>query len=204
MNDLLTFTNERFGKIRALTIDGEPWLVGKDVAAALGYKDTVNALKAHVDPDDKKGWQITTPSGNQTATVINESGFYSLVFGSKMKEAKAFKRWVTHEVLPSIRKTGGYLTEQAKEDIRAAVREEVRIERLLHPAPPAASPSSLALLIDSTRRVMKDMHCNAYEIASMARDNYIAFGVPVPDALETAVCLNRDRCGVFLRLQDFL
>ena len=89
--------------------DGEPWFVGKDVATALGYKDTVNALKSHVDEDDKRGWRITTPSrGEQEAVIINESGLYSLIFGSKLDEAKKFKKWVTSEVLPQIRKTGSY------------------------------------------------------------------------------------------------
>ena len=103
------FANPEFGKIRSVLIDGEPWLVGKDVAKALGYKDTVNALKSHVDTEDKRGgWQITTPSGTQTMTIINESGLYSLVLSSKLPDAKKFKRWVTSEVLPAIRKTGSY------------------------------------------------------------------------------------------------
>lgn len=110
MNDLKIFENQEFGKIRAVEIDGEPWFVGKDVALALGYKDTINALKAHVDDEDKRGgWRITTPSGVQEMTVINESGLYSLVLSSKLPTAKKFKRWVTSEVLPSIRRTGGYI-----------------------------------------------------------------------------------------------
>ena len=110
-NELKIFENEEFGKVRTLLKDGEPYFVGKDVADILGYKDTVNALKSHVDEEDKTGWQITTPSrGTQTATIINESGVYSLVFGSKLPAAKKFKRWVTSEVLPAIRKTGSYST----------------------------------------------------------------------------------------------
>lgn len=187
MNDLLTFTNDRFGKIRALTIDGEPWLVGKDVAAVLGYKDTADALKKHVDAEDKLTRQFADSGQNRTMYVINESGFYSLAFGSKMKEAKAFKRWVTHEVLPSIRKTGGYMTEQAKASLTDELRAIVRDELAKRPAPPAVAPNNLAVLIDSTRRIMKDMYCSAYEIAAMARDNYIAFGVPVPATLQKAL-----------------
>lgn len=95
--------------VRTVTgTDGEPWFVGKDVALALGYKDTVNALKSHVDEDDKAGWQITTQFGEKEAVIINESGLYSLIFGSKLDEAKKFKKWVTGEVLPQIRKTGSY------------------------------------------------------------------------------------------------
>ena len=108
MTDLQIFNSPEFGQIRTIEKDGEPWFVGKDVAIALGYKDTVNALKSHVDAEDKGGWQITTPSGTQEMTIINESGLYSLVLSSKLPTAKKFKRWVTSEVIPSIRKTGGY------------------------------------------------------------------------------------------------
>ena len=114
MGELMIFNSPEFGQIRSVEIDGEPWLVGKDVAVALGYKDTVNALKAHVDDEDKRGWQITTPSGEQQMTIINESGLYSLILSSKLPGAKKFKRWVTSEVLPSIRKTGGYLPAAAE------------------------------------------------------------------------------------------
>ena len=109
MNEIEIFKNSEFGEIRTTVINGDPWFVGKDVAEALGYKDTVNALKAHVDEEDKMGWQITTPSrGEQSATVINESGLYSLTLSSKLPSAKKFKHWVTHDVIPSIRKTGSY------------------------------------------------------------------------------------------------
>lgn len=118
MDELQIFENKEFGKVRTVIKSNEPWFVGKDVADILGYKDTVNALKAHVDEEDKTGWQITTPSrGTQTATIINESGVYALVFGSKLPKAKAFKRWVTSEVIPAIRKHGGYLTPDKVEEI---------------------------------------------------------------------------------------
>ena len=110
-NEVQIFENVEFGKVRTVVVKDEPYFVGKDVAEILGYKDTVNALKAHVDEEDKTGWQITTPSrGTQTATIINESGLYSLILSSKLPAAKKFKRWVTSEVLPSIRKTGSYNT----------------------------------------------------------------------------------------------
>lgn len=108
-NDLQIFENAEFGKVRAIDINSEPWFVGKDVALILGYKDTVNALKSHVDVEDAKGWQINTPSrGKQAVKIINESGLYSLILSSKLPTAKSFKRWVTSEVLPTIRKTGTY------------------------------------------------------------------------------------------------
>ena len=117
MNEMTDFNHEEFGAIRTTVINEEPWFVGKDVARVLGYKDTVNALKAHVDADDKGGCQITTPSGDQNMTVINESGLYSLVLSSKLPNAKVFKRWVTAEVLPSIRKHGAYMTADTIEKV---------------------------------------------------------------------------------------
>ncbi|MBQ7504726.1 MAG: Bro-N domain-containing protein, partial [Ruminococcus sp.] len=109
MNEVTIFNSPQFGQIRTLTIDGEPWFVGKDVATALGYANTKDALGKHIDSDDRRGSRITTPSGAQDMTVINESGLYSLIMSSKLPEAKKFKRWVTSDVLPAIRKTGGYL-----------------------------------------------------------------------------------------------
>lgn len=92
-----------------MEVNNEPWFVGKDVASVLGYKDTVNALKAHIDEDEKAGWQITTQFGVKETTIINESGLYSLILSSKLPTAKKFKHWVTSEVLPTIRKHGGIL-----------------------------------------------------------------------------------------------
>lgn len=109
MNDLKIWESPEFGVLRVIERDGEPWMVGKDVAQALGYKDTVNALKSHVDDEDKDRWQITTQFGSKETVIINESGLYSLVLSSKLPGAKRFRRWVTGEVLPSIRKDGGYI-----------------------------------------------------------------------------------------------
>lgn len=109
------FNNAEFGDIRVMLIGDDPWFVGKDIAAALGYKDTVNALKAHVDEQDKAGWRITTQFGEKETTIINESGLYSLIFSSKLESAQRFKHWVTHEVLPSIRKNGMYMTDNLLE-----------------------------------------------------------------------------------------
>ena len=117
MTDLQIFQNEQFGKVRTVLIDGAVWFVGKDVAEALGYKDTVNALKSHVDEEDKRGWQIATPGGKQTVTIINESGLYSLVLSSKLPDAKKFKRWITSDVVPSVRTTGVYMTGNAADRI---------------------------------------------------------------------------------------
>lgn len=117
MNEMQVFQNPEFGKIRSVVINGEPWLVGKDVARALGYSNSKKALGDHVDPEDKRqgdGVTIRDPMGrDQHPTIINESGVYSLILSSKLPSAKKFKRWVTSEVLPTIRRTGSYGSQAA-------------------------------------------------------------------------------------------
>ncbi len=109
MNELTVFNSEEFGEIRTVTIDNEIYFVGKDVAEALGYSNTRDALATHVADEDKNTVVISDGKrGNPNQTVINESGLYALIFGSKLESAKRFKHWVTSEVLPTIRKTGGY------------------------------------------------------------------------------------------------
>ena len=110
MNELKVFNNPEFGEIRTVDIDNEPWFVGKDVAAALGYVEPTKAAREKVDPEDRGVSEIDTPSGTQQMTIINESGLYALVLSSKLPTAKAFKRWITHDVIPSIRKHGAYMT----------------------------------------------------------------------------------------------
>lgn len=112
MNELQLFNFEN-NQVRTLLINDEPWFVGKDVAEILGYSKARNAIATHVDDDDKKGAPIQGDlGGTQEMTVINESGVYALVFGSKLSSAKRFKHWVTSEVLPQIRKTGSYASPQ--------------------------------------------------------------------------------------------
>lgn len=113
-SELQIFNNPEFGEVRTTVIDGEPWLVGKDVATALGYSNPSNAVVAHVDDEDKTtySFQVSGSNYKTKATCINESGLYSLVLSSKLPTAKKFKRWVTSEVLPAIRKTGGYHIEE--------------------------------------------------------------------------------------------
>lgn len=110
MNELQIFNNVEFGQIRSVTVDNEPWFVGKDIASALGYVNTKKALIDHVDNEDKiYGVTIRDPIGREQHPVcINESGLYALIFGSRLESAKKFKRWVTSEVLPTIRKHGSY------------------------------------------------------------------------------------------------
>ena len=116
MNEIEIFKNPEFGEIRTLTIDGEPWFVGKDVAERLGYSNPRDALSKHADAEDKGVAKCDTPSGAQEMTIINESGLYSLVLSSKLPTAKAFKRWVTSEVIPAIRKHGVYAVDKLLED----------------------------------------------------------------------------------------
>ena len=125
MSNLQIFENEEFGKIRTVTINNEPWFVGKDVAISLGYTNPQKAVRDHVLEEDRGMNEMDTPSGRQNLAVINESGLYALIFGSKLESAKRFKHWVTSEVLPAIRKTGGYQmnTPQGKELLALAVLE---------------------------------------------------------------------------------
>lgn len=116
MNDLQVFTNERLGKVRVMQVKGQPYFVGKDIAEALGYSNSRDALAKHVHEDDKITVAIRDgKKGNPNQVCINESGMYSLIFGSELETAKEFKHWVTSEVLPSIRKTGGYNANQNDE-----------------------------------------------------------------------------------------
>ncbi len=113
MTEIQTYTNPEFGPVRAVERDGEPWFVGKDVAQALGYAKPSDAARKLVDEEDRGISKMETPSGTQEMTIINESGLYSLILSSKLPAAKKFKRWVTAEVLPALRRNGGYINGQA-------------------------------------------------------------------------------------------
>lgn len=110
------FINQDFGEVRGLEYQNQPWLIGKDVAKCLGYKNTRVAIQDNIDDNDKVVTKVTTRGGKQNTVIINESGFYSLVFGSKLPKAKEFKHWVTFEVLPQIRQTGGYVAENRESE----------------------------------------------------------------------------------------
>lgn len=131
MNGLQIFNNEEFGQIRTVTIDNEPWFVGKDVAEALGYSEPRSAVSKKVDDTDKGVAEMETPSGKQNMTIINESGLYALIFGSKLDSAKRFKHWVTSEVLPSIRKHGMYAVDELvnNPELLIKVATELKEER---------------------------------------------------------------------------
>ena len=123
MNELKIFENTEFGQVRTVTIDNEPWFVGKDVADALGYSDTNKAVAMHVEEEDKKLNDKSSSSfGQRGATLINESGLYALIFGSKLESAKRFKHWVSSEVLPAIRKHGVYAVDELLNDPDMAIK----------------------------------------------------------------------------------
>jgi len=131
MNELQIFNNEEFGQVRVIEVNGEPYFVGKDVATILGYKDTSDAMKRHVDDEDKLTRCFTDSGQSREMYVINESGLYSLILSSHLPKAKEFKHWVTSEVLPSIRKTGSYHMPQTyAEALRALADKAEEAERL--------------------------------------------------------------------------
>lgn len=116
MNKLELF-NFRTQQVRTVLIENDPWFVGKDIATILGYAKTADAVRKHIDKEDKGVFVLETPGGKQPLTIINESGLYSLILSSKMLDAKVFKRWVTSEVLPAIRKHGAYMTDEKAFDV---------------------------------------------------------------------------------------
>lgn len=163
MNNLQIFENKEFGQVRTVTIDGEPWFVGKDVAVALGYSNHRDALCKHVDSEDKGESQFATPSGIQTMTIINESGIYALIFGSKIESAKRFKHWVTSEVLPAIRKTGHYNTPGV-----GAYNAK------------ATSVGEVVNLLLFTRKSMEKRGCGQQEIAEVSAGLCSQFNIYMP------------------------
>lgn len=175
MNELKIFENTEFGKVRATEINGEAWLVGKDVAEILGYSDTNKAVAMHVDEEDKLNDKTASSLGQRGGWLINESGLYSLIISSKLPQAKKFKRWVTAEVLPSIRKHGAYMTPQKIEeallnpdtiiklatDLKAEREERMKLQRETEELKPkalfadAVSASKTSILIGDLAKLIK-------------------------------------------------
>ena len=132
MNDLQVFNSEEFGSVRTVQIDNEPWFIAKDITDRLGYANGRKAVADHVDEEDKGVTKCDTVRGEQTLTIINESGLYSLVLSSKIDGAKKFRRWITSEVIPSIRKTGGYkLPQTMSEALRLYADELEKNQKLI-------------------------------------------------------------------------
>lgn len=131
MNDLQIFNNEEFGQVRTMDINGEPWFVGKDITEKLEYQNGSRDINRHVDDEDKRIVPIFDGSQNRETLIVNESGLYSLILGSTLPNAKKFKRWITSEVIPEIRKTGGYqLPQTYSEALRALADKADEAERL--------------------------------------------------------------------------
>ena len=195
-NELEIFKNEEFGEIRTVTIDGEPWFVGKDIATALGYSNTRDALAKHVDDEDKGVAKCDTPSGKQNMSIINESGLYALIFGSKLESANRFKHWVTSEVLPSIRKHGAYMTNEVIErtltdpdyliQLATALKEERQARKLAEEKIEKQKP-----LVDFANQVSDTTDLiDMKTMAKLLKDNSIDIG--------------RNRLFEFLRIKKIL
>lgn len=186
MNNIEVFNSPEFGTIRTISIDNEPWFVGNDIANILGYTNARKAIGDHVYEEDKGVTKCDTPGGIQDMTIINESGFYSLIFGSKLESARRFKHWVTSEVLPAIRKTGAYETDIAKKirltekanEIASEVTEELLpyLETALHekfsPANQPTRYSARMIITDPESKKKIDESMNAFAIMY----NYFADG----------------------------
>lgn len=130
MKDLMNFENAEFGQMRTVTINNEPWFVGKDVTDILGYTNSSKALADHVDEEDKLNNESLSSLGQRGGWLINESGLYSLILSSKMPTAKKFKRWVTSEVLPSLRKTGSYEMKNYSPEMKAILMHDEKIVKI--------------------------------------------------------------------------
>lgn len=180
MNDLQVFNFEQL-PVRTLEVDGEPYFVGKDVADILGYKRTADAIREHVDDEDKGVGKIQTRGGKQPVTLINESGLYALIFSSKLESAKRFKRWVTSEVLPTLRKTGTYqvkpLTTQEQIQLIAQGNSELveRVEAIETSIPvfPGESKHIHQTVKRKAMEVMKNQF-NGIPISKISRKVYSA------------------------------
>ncbi|WP_370763326.1 phage antirepressor [Megamonas funiformis] len=192
MNELTIFKNEQFGEIRTIVKNDEIWFVGKDVATALGYSNPSNAVVTHVDDDDKTTYlnQVSGSNYKSKTAIINESGLYSLVLSSKLPTAKKFKRWITSEVLPSIRKHGGYLTQAKIEevllnpdtiiklatDLKEERAKRVEVEKQLETNKPkvlfaeAVATAKTSILIGELAKLIKQ---NGYDIGQKRLFQYL-------------------------------
>ena len=185
MSNIEIFNNPKFGSVRSLEIDNEPWFVGKDIAEALGYSNASKAVMVHVDDDDKESQVLASDSQNRNVvksktTLINESGLYSLVLSSKLPEAKEFKHWITHDVIPAIRRTGGYslqIPQTLPEALRAyadEVEAHEHTKQVLEIAKPKAKVYDEFVDIDHTigfRELANELRVSEKELRGMLDDN---------------------------------
>lgn len=176
MNNIQLFNNPEFGQIRTITDNDGIYFVGKDVAQALGYSNQRDALARHVDDEDKGVVKRDTPGGVQDVTTINESGLYSLVLSSKLPSAKRFKRWVTSEVLPALRRQGGYMLANANETPEQIMARALKIadEALKRKDAIIEEMKPKALFADAVGA--SDNTCLVGELAKMLRQNGVDVG----------------------------
>ena len=160
MNEITVFNNDEFGSIRTVTIENEPWFVGKDVAEVLGYTNPSKALADHVDTEDKLNNETLLSLGQRGGWLINESGLYALILSSKLPSAKKFKRWVTSEVLPSIRKTGSYGKPMSElEILQCSINQLIEQERKIKALETQQGEQVKRLdIIDSRLEVLNGVH----------------------------------------------
>ena len=184
-NKIQVFENPEFGEVRTLAIDGEPWAAAIDVAKALGYKEPQKAIRTHVDPEDKGVSKMDTPGGNQEVVIINESGLYSLILSSKLPKAKAFKRWVTSEVLPTLRKTGSY-----------SVKPEPPVFE-----PKRTSVGEIASLLLQIRQIQKAQGTTSRKIAFTAQRLCEQFGIELPEDFVEPV---KPRCNYVVDYSPYI
>lgn len=178
MNKLELF-NFRTQQVRTVLIENNPWFVGKDIAAILGYAKTADAVRKHIDKEDKGVFILETPGGKQPVTVINESGLYSLILSSKMPDAKVFKRWVTSEVLPTIRKHGAYMTDEKAFDV---VHNKTGLADLLQQAADQLKQKDIEIAEMKPKALFADSVATSHttiligELAKILRGNGIDIG----------------------------
>ena len=184
-NKIQVFENPEFGEVRTLAIDGEPWAAAIDVAKALGYKEPQKAIRTHVDPEDKGVSKMDTPGGNQEVVIINESGLYSLILSSKLPKARAFKRWVTSEVLSALRKTGSY-----------SVKPEPPMFE-----PKRTSVGEIASLLLQIRQIQKAQGTTSRKIAFTAQHLCEQFGIELPEDFVEPV---KPRCNYVVDYSPYI
>ena len=209
MNNLKIFENAEFGQIRTAEVDGEPWFVGKDVAEALGYAEPRSAVSKKVEEVDRGVAEMETPSGKQNMTIINESGLYALIFGSKLESAKRFKHWVTSEVLPAIRKHGAYAVDELLNNPEMAIKaftalkeereKNKRLQTDVDRMKPkeifadAVSASKTSILIGDLAKILKQNGINTGQnrlFETLRKDGYLIkqkgsnWNVPTQRAME--------------------
>lgn len=190
-NEIQIFDHEEFGQVRSVLRDGEPWFVGKDVASALGYSNASKAVITHVDEDDKQSLMVdfgadsqngNVPTGQTKTTIINESGVYALVFGSKLPKAKEFKRWVTSEILPSVRKHGAYMTPETIEKVLTDPDTIIRLATDLKEAREERDALAEKIALDAPKVVFSDSVSASetsilvYELAKLIKQNGVDIG----------------------------